>query len=121
MALAVNVDGQITTQRFEVSKKTADYDLVYGADHVILVDSSSGEVDISLPHATAEMDGHTYIIKDINDCSVNNIIIDLADGADKIEGVLGSAGGTYVMNTPRESVTVLVRWIGAGYGDHFII
>ena len=120
VAMAVNSDGQITTRRLEVAKKTADYDLVFGTDHVILVDTSGGEYDISLPHVTAEMDGHTYIIKDINDCSVNNIIIDLADSGDKIEG---TTNGTYVMNSPRESVTVLVRWIaaGGGFGDHFII
>jgi hypothetical protein len=74
-------------QRVAVSTKTADYTLT-ATDFVILVDSTGGNVTITLPAASTSI-GLVFRIKRI-DASVNGVTISRA-GADTIDGATSTA------------------------------
>jgi hypothetical protein len=78
---------------------------VIGADDFIPVDSSGGVITINLPASPAT--GKGYTIADINGNAVtNNITI-------SGNGFLISGGGSYVLNTAFQSVTLVfngVNW-----------
>lgn len=83
---------------------TSDTTLQSTSNEVGLVDSTAGDVTITLPPAS-DMDSKTINLKRI-DNSVNSITID-ADSSETIDGEL-----TQVLNTQYSSITIISNGTG---------
>ena len=68
-------------QKWSIVNKTGDYTLT-ASDYVVTVDTSGGDVTITMPPAATATAGAAYIVKKI--AAANTLIID-GDGAETID------------------------------------
>ncbi|VAW48517.1 Phage tail fibers, partial [hydrothermal vent metagenome] len=99
----LDINGSVS---FSTVSKTADYTAT-DSDHVILVNSSSGNVTITLP-AVSGVSGRVYIFKKTS-ADGNNVIID-GNASETIDGAV-----TKTFSTQYEVVTIIsdgtVWWV----------
>lgn len=73
--------------------------LMANSDYTVLVDATTGTVNISLPANDQTTRGRIYVIKKID--ITNNLVWVMPDGTDVIDGAT-----SFFINTTNESVTI---------------